>query len=64
MESGIKLLEPFLSSRFNDWWPLYYYLGIGYEMTGKRADAVSAFRKSSPDKRKPSRYDERADRHI
>ena len=44
-ESGIKLLEPFLSSRFNDWWPLYYYLGIGYEMTGKRADAVSAFRK-------------------
>lgn len=44
-ESGIQLLEPFLSSRFNDWWPLHYYLGIGYEMTGKRADAVSAFRK-------------------
>ncbi len=44
-ENGIQMLEPFLSSRFNDWWPLHYYLGIGYEMTGKRADAVSAFRK-------------------
>ena len=44
-EEGIDRLEPFLSTRFNDWWPLYYYLGVGYEMTGQRADAVSAFRK-------------------
>lgn len=44
-EEGINVLEPFLSSRFNDWWPLNYYLGVGYEMTGKRADAVSAFKK-------------------
>lgn len=44
-ESGIMQLEPFLSSRFNDWWPLYYYLGMAYERIGKRADAVSALRK-------------------
>lgn len=44
-ENGIAILEPFLSSRFSEWWPLHYYLGIGYEMTGKRADAVSSFRK-------------------
>lgn len=44
-EDGINILESFLSSRFNDWWPLNYYLGVGYEMTGRRADAVSAFKK-------------------
>ena len=44
-EDGISLLEPFLSSRFNDWWPLHYYLGVAYEMTGRRSEAVSAFRK-------------------
>ena len=45
-EEGIMDLEPFLRSRFNDWWPLYYYLGVAYEMTGARADAVSAFKKA------------------
>ncbi|NLD19321.1 MAG: hypothetical protein GX663_03605 [Clostridiales bacterium] len=44
-EAGIDILEPFLSSKFNDWWPLYYYIGIGYEMTGDRAAAVDAFKK-------------------
>ena len=34
-----------MSSRFNDWWPLHYYLGVAYEMTGRRSEAVSAFRK-------------------
>ena len=29
--------EPFSSSRFNDWWPLHYYLGVAYEMTGRRS---------------------------
>ena len=44
-ETGIAILEPFLSSKFNDWWPLHYYLGIAYEMTGKRAEAVSSLKK-------------------
>lgn len=43
-ENGIAALEPFLNTKFNDWWPLYYYLGVAYEMTGKRADAISAFK--------------------
>ena len=44
-EEGIHVLEPFLHSKFNDWWPLYYYLGVAYEMTGQRSDAVGAFKK-------------------
>ena len=42
-EDGIALLEPFLSSRFKGWWPLHYYLGIAYEMTGRRDEAVAEF---------------------
>ena len=34
-----------LTDNFNDWWPLHYYLGVAYEMTGRRSEAVSAFRK-------------------
>ena len=45
-EKGIELLEPFLSSRFNDWWPLHYYLGVSYEMTGKRSKAVAELKKA------------------
>ena len=45
-EEGIMDLEPFLKSRFNDWWPLYYYLGVAYEMTGSRKEAVSSFKKA------------------
>lgn len=41
---GIEMLEPFLTSRFNDWWPLHYYLGVAYEMTGRISDAVKEFK--------------------
>ena len=44
-EEGITRLEPFLSSRFNTWWPLHYYLGVAYEMTGRKSDAVSSFKR-------------------
>ncbi|MDR2456880.1 MAG: hypothetical protein LBD41_00115, partial [Clostridiales Family XIII bacterium] len=29
---AISILQPFAESKFNDWWPLYYYLGIAYKM--------------------------------
>ena len=41
---GINILEPFLRTKFNDWWPLYYYLGVAYERTGKRDVAVDLFK--------------------
>ncbi len=33
---GIEKLEPYLTSRFNTWWPLHYYLGVAYVRTGKK----------------------------
>lgn len=34
MEEGKRILEPYLDSRFNTWWPLHYYLGVAYKDTG------------------------------
>ena len=44
-EEGLARLEPFLKSRFDSWWPLHYYLGIAYEMTGRRGAAVASFKR-------------------
>lgn len=42
---GLGKLVPYTKTKFNDWWPLYYYIGVGYEMTGDVKGAVSAFKK-------------------
>jgi tetratricopeptide (TPR) repeat protein len=44
-EEGIEMLEPFINSDFNDWWPLYYYLGIGYMETARAEEAIASFKK-------------------
>lgn len=44
-QQGIACLEPFKTSRFKTWWPLFYYLGVAYEMTGQVDDAISCFKK-------------------
>ncbi len=42
---GIENLEPFVNSRFKDWWPLYYYLGVGYANTNQMEEALDSFHK-------------------
>jgi tetratricopeptide (TPR) repeat protein len=44
-ELGIEILEPFTNSVYNDWWPLWYYLGEAYAAFGRSADAAEAFTK-------------------
>lgn len=44
-EEGLARLEPFLKSRFESWWPLHYYLGVAYEMTGRRGQAAASFKR-------------------
>lgn len=44
-EEGKARLEPFLNSQFSGWWPLHYYLGVAYEMTGNKSQAVASFKK-------------------
>ena len=46
LDEGIKTLEPYLKTKFKDWWPLHYYLGMGYKGMGRTADAVAEFRKA------------------
>lgn len=42
---GINTLEAYTKTQFNDWWPLHYYLGIGYQMSGDVKAAVTEFKK-------------------
>lgn len=41
---GVAILEPYLDSKYKDWWPLSYYLGIGYISLGKKEEAISCFK--------------------
>ena len=45
-EDGINIMEPFLKTNFKDWWPMSYYLGIAYEKTGDRKNAVASFKRA------------------
>lgn len=44
-ELGVDILEPYLDSKFKDWWPMSYYLGVAYARTGNRKDAVASFKR-------------------
>jgi tetratricopeptide (TPR) repeat protein len=43
---GVDVLEHYLKSEFDNWWPLHYYLGLGYLNMGQRKDAVNAFKRA------------------
>jgi tetratricopeptide (TPR) repeat protein len=44
-EIGIEILEPYLKTNFKTWWPLSYYLGVGYIQLGRQVDAVTSFKR-------------------
>ena len=43
---GIKTLEPYKDSKFNDWWPLWYYLGVAYARKDRLDEAEDAFKRA------------------
>lgn len=45
-DEGMPILEHFATTKFEDWWPLHYYLGVGYEQMGQRDDAVISFKRA------------------
>jgi len=45
-KKGISILEPYKDSKFNDWWPLWYYLGVAYARTNRLGEAESAFKQA------------------
>ncbi len=46
LDEGMPVLEHFATTKFEDWWPLHYYLGVGYEQQGQRDDAISSFKRA------------------
>lgn len=43
-DQGVDILEDYLDSQYKDWWPLHYYLGVGYSRLGKQGDAFARFK--------------------
>ena len=45
-KKGIGILEPYKDSKYRDWWPLWYYLGVAYARTGRTDEAERAFKQA------------------
>ncbi len=44
-EEGINILKKYEDSKYNQWWPLYYNLGYGYEALGFVEEAIKSYTK-------------------
>jgi len=44
-ESGITTLEKFTVGEYANWWPLHYYLGIGYSACGDYNKGIEEFKR-------------------
>lgn len=46
-ERGIEVLEQYAdTSMMDEWWPLPYYLGVGYSRTGRHQEALELLKKA------------------
>ena len=45
IEKGIEVLEHYRKTQYGDWWPLYFYLGLGYMDRGDVSEAYDNFKK-------------------
>ncbi len=43
-EEGLDALEKYLDTGAKSWWPLHYYLGVAYSMTGDDTQAAERFK--------------------
>ncbi len=46
-DSGIAVLEQYLDTEYREWWPLLYYLGMGYNRTGRYDEALAILKKAA-----------------
>jgi len=44
VEAGLKTLESYIGTKHMQWWPLPYYLGIGYSRTERYEEAIAMFK--------------------
>ncbi len=43
---GIEVLTPFVTTQYETWWPLHYYLGVGLSRTGQAESALASFKRA------------------
>ena len=55
LEAGLTVLESYVGSRYDNWWPLHFYLASTYRELEKPAEAIEGFKKVL--KLNPSNYD-------
>jgi len=55
LESGLKILEPYVDSEYSNWWPLHYYLACTYRELEHPEEAIEGFKKVLS--LNPSNYD-------
>ncbi len=45
LEEGLRVLEPYTNTTYNDWWPLHYYLASAYRELGFPDEAIEGYKK-------------------
>ena len=45
LEAGLKILEPYVDSRYSNWWPLHYYLACTYRELEQVPEAIEGFKR-------------------
>ncbi len=45
-EEGLSILEDYRATDNMEWWPLPYYLGVGYNRTGRHREALTMLKKA------------------
>ena len=43
---GLSILEQYKDTKHMEWWPLPYYLGVGYSRTGRYDEAVAMLKEA------------------
>ena len=45
-QGGIAILEPYMEGAYENWWPLWYYLGVAESALGNTENAISRYKKA------------------
>lgn len=45
-QEGLAILEEYKSTSMMEWWPLPYYLGVGYSRVGRSSEALEMLKKA------------------
>ncbi|WP_206460534.1 tetratricopeptide repeat protein [Anaerovorax sp. IOR16] len=43
---GIKVLKPFTETQYETWWPLHYYLGVGFSHINQEQEAIASLKRA------------------